>query len=68
MTMSGPGVYLEKPVRPNSYVTAVRRLLGMEPLDAPNREPADLKAELAEALGGADRVALERALEALRKK
>ena len=68
MTMSGPGVYLEKPVRPGSYVTAVRKLLGLEPLDAPDREPADLKAELAAALGGADRVAIERALEALRKK
>ena len=28
MTMSGPGIYLEKPVRPASYVSAVRQLLG----------------------------------------
>ena len=39
MTMSGPGVYLEKPVRPKSYVSAVRKLLGMEPLDSPEPEP-----------------------------
>ena len=28
MTMSGPGIYLEKPVSPDSYVSAVRKLLG----------------------------------------
>ena len=30
MTMSGPGIYLEKPVRPGSYVSAVCKLLGVE--------------------------------------
>jgi len=68
MTMSGPGVYLEKPVRPASYVSAARKLLGMEPLDMPAPEPDSLRRELAAALGEADRVALERALEALKKK
>jgi CheY-like chemotaxis protein len=68
MTMSGPGVYLEKPVRPNSYVSAVRKLLGMEALDSQEREPDKLKNELASALQGADRIALQRALDALKKK
>jgi CheY-like chemotaxis protein len=67
MTMSGPGVYLEKPVRPNSYVSAVRKLLGMEPLDSPEPEPGELKNELAAALQGADRMALQRALDAIKK-
>jgi CheY-like chemotaxis protein len=67
MTMSGPGVYLEKPVRPASYVSAVRKLLGMEALDAPEHAPTDLRRELSEALGKADQVALQRALDALRK-
>jgi CheY-like chemotaxis protein len=67
MTMSGPGVYLEKPVRPTSYVSAVRRLLGMEPLARPEPEPGELQSELAAALKGADRVALQRALDALKK-
>lgn len=31
LTMSGPGVYLEKPVSPENYINAVRRILGMEP-------------------------------------
>jgi CheY-like chemotaxis protein len=68
MTMSGPGVYLEKPVRPAAYVAAVRRLLGMEIPETPAPEPADLRRELSRALSGADRDALQRALDALRKK
>lgn len=68
MTMSGPGVYLEKPVRPVTYVSAVRKLLGMEALDAPSAQPERLRRELADALNGADRVALQRALDALKKK
>ena len=68
MTMSGPGVYLEKPVRPGSYVSAVRKLLGMEALDAAEPEPDVLRQELEQALGGADRVALQRALDAIKKK
>jgi len=67
LTMSGPGVYLEKPVRPATYVSAVRKMLGLETEEeAP--APDALRRELAEALSGADKVALERALEALKKK
>jgi CheY-like chemotaxis protein len=68
MTMSGPGVYLEKPVRPVTYVAAVRRLLGMESPATPEPNPEDLRRELSRALSGADRDALQRALDALRKK
>jgi CheY-like chemotaxis protein len=68
MTMSGPGIYLEKPVRPASYVSAVRRLLGLESADAPEPEPEDLRRSLDRALSGAGRDALQRALDALRKK
>ncbi|MFZ0890643.1 MAG: response regulator [Candidatus Binataceae bacterium] len=68
MTMSGPGVYLEKPVRPASYVSAVRKLLGIESPEAPEPEPDDLRRALDRALSGADRDALQRALDALHKK
>lgn len=68
MTMTGPGVYLEKPVRPASYVSAVRKLLGMEALDTPEPEPDELRRELSDTLSGANRAALQRALEALKKK
>jgi CheY-like chemotaxis protein len=67
LTLSGPGVYLEKPVRPASYVAAVRRLLGIEASDEPEPAPEDLRSALDRALSGADREALKRALEALKK-
>jgi two-component system alkaline phosphatase synthesis response regulator PhoP len=68
MTMSGPGVYLEKPVSSQKYVSAVRKLLGMEPLETSEKKGDDLQKTLAEALKGADTKALQRALEALKKK
>jgi CheY-like chemotaxis protein len=68
MTMSGPGIYLEKPVRPDTYVAAVRRLLGMESPETPTPQAEDLRRELSRALSGADRDTLQRALDALRKK
>ena len=43
--MSGPGVYLEKPVRPESYVDAVRLLLGMQSVEASAAHPEKLRAE-----------------------
>ena len=67
MTMSGPGVYLEKPVSPASYVSAVCRLLGVEESEVRPPESNDLRRSLDDALAGADRDALLRALQALRK-
>jgi DNA-binding NtrC family response regulator len=68
MTMSGPGVYLEKPVHPDTYVAAVRRLLHMEGQEPAEPQSEDLRRELSRELSGADRHALQRALDALRKK
>ncbi len=69
MTMSGPGVYLEKPVSPHKYVAAVRELLGMEPLETQEEvKPDDLQKSLSEALKGANAEAMQRALEVLKKK
>ena len=30
LTMSGPGIYLEKPVKPDNYIAAIKNLLGMD--------------------------------------
>ncbi len=30
LTMSGPGIYLEKPVKPHNYIAAVKKTLGLE--------------------------------------
>lgn len=68
MTMSGPGVYLEKPVSPHSYVSAVRKLLGMEPLEPLESESGNLHSELSQAMKGADKEALQRALDVLKGK
>jgi len=68
MTMSGTGIYLEKPVRPASYVSAVRQLLGLESAETSAAESDELRNELANALSGANRETLQRALDALKKK
>jgi CheY-like chemotaxis protein len=68
MSMSGPGIYLEKPVSPESYVAAVRRLLGMESASSTGTAVGELRNQLSQALGQADEQALQRALDAIRKK
>lgn len=68
LTMSGVGVYLEKPVKPASYVRAVCRVLE---IDTPAEfEPSEeeLRKELEQSLSGASSEELQRALDALRKK
>jgi CheY-like chemotaxis protein len=68
MTMSGPGVYLEKPVSKEKYVAAVRKLLGMEPLEESESDKDELHKSLADALKQANPEDLQRALDALKKK
>lgn len=73
MMMQGPGVYLEKPVKPENYIEKVCQLLNIEPPpEIKNRkEPIDadtLRAKLAETLAGADADTLKKALEMLDKK
>jgi len=64
--ISGPGVYLEKPVKPLDYVRAVQRALGIP--EAPEVEDRiGLQEELQKALPDAEPHALRRALEALKK-
>ncbi len=67
MTMSGPGVYLEKPVSTEKYVSAVRKLLGMKPLESSETKSNDLQKTLSEALKNANKEDLQRALDALKK-
>ncbi|UCG87131.1 MAG: response regulator [Gemmatimonadota bacterium] len=65
--ISGPGTYLEKPVRPLDYVRCVQRAVGIE--ETPDdEERIDLQAELRQELNQADPHALRRALAALKKK
>lgn len=64
--LSGPGVYLEKPVKPLSYVRAVQRALGLEETPE-DHDRISLQEELQKAMPEAEPHALRRALEALRK-
>ena len=66
LTVSGPGFYLEKPVKPQDYVGAVRKMLGMTPEEV--RQEEDLRKELANVLASADADALREALDAIKKK
>ena len=65
--LSGPGVYLEKPVKPLSYVRAVQRALGMEETPE-DQDRILLQEELQKVLPDAEPHALRRALEALKKR
>ena len=67
LTMSGPGIYLEKPVRPDNYVAAVRKLLGIEVDTESGAAPDALRERLQEQLKTADSEALQRALDALKR-
>jgi CheY-like chemotaxis protein len=56
LTMSGPGVYLEKPVSPENYIAAVKRILGID-ISAENGSAADpsaLKSDLKNLIDKAD--------------
>ncbi|MGD8320900.1 MAG: response regulator [Gemmatimonadota bacterium] len=64
--IAGPGVYLEKPVKPLDYVRCVQRALGIEETPE-NGDRAGLQEELRQRMAGAEPHALRRALEALIK-
>jgi two-component system alkaline phosphatase synthesis response regulator PhoP len=53
LTMSGPGIYLEKPIRPDNYVAAVRKMLGL-PTEAVEPDFSEVKGELKSLLDDAD--------------
>jgi CheY-like chemotaxis protein len=65
--ISGPGVFLEKPVKPVDYVRCVQRALGVE--ESPeDGDRASLQDELRRRMPAAEPHALRRALEALKRK
>ena len=64
--ISGPGVYLEKPVKPLDYVRCVQRTLGIEET-AEDEDRINLQEELQRHLPAAEPHALRRALAALKR-
>ncbi|NQT39817.1 MAG: response regulator [Planctomycetes bacterium] len=64
--MSGPGTYLEKPVKPLTYVRSIQRALGIEEAEE-TADRINLKEELRNSLRSASPEALRKALEALKE-
>ncbi len=56
LVMSGPGVYLEKPVKPANYIAAVKKLLGVEISEDERKgiEQTKLQSELKDLIEDAD--------------
>jgi len=67
MTMSGPGVYLEKPVTAAKYVEAVGQILGVAGLK-PSEADDGLKEELKSLIDRADPDTLKEIIKTIKKK
>jgi CheY-like chemotaxis protein len=71
LTMSGPGIYLEKPVKPASYVANVKKMLGMPEGGAKPETGSDtdrLKEQLGSLIDKADPDELKKLIELMKKK
>lgn len=70
LTMSGPGIYLEKPVKPDNYIAAVKTILGMD-TSVEEREAAEqveLQSRLKNFIDGADAETLRKLQKLLGRK
>jgi CheY-like chemotaxis protein len=68
LTMSGPGVYLEKPVRPDNYIAAVKSILGMDTTEEETQtaDAIKLQNELKDMIDDLDAEALRKLKESLK--
>jgi hypothetical protein len=67
--MSGPGVYLEKPVKPDNYVAAIKQMLGMDTTEEESElaEQVELQSDLKNMIDEADPDTLRKLRDMLRK-
>ncbi len=70
LTLSGPGIYLEKPVKPRNYIAAIKRLLGMDTTEDEEEaaEQVELQNELKNVIDDADPATLKKLKELLKKR
>ena len=70
LTMSGPGIYLEKPVKPFNYIAAIKKLLGMDTTEDEQEtaEQVELQNELKNIIDDSDPETLRKLKELLKKK
>jgi CheY-like chemotaxis protein len=71
MMMQGPGVYLEKPVKPENYIEKVCQLLNLdlpeEIKNKKNEDESETRRKLIESLSKTDTESLKKALDAVNK-
>jgi len=69
LTMSGAGIYLEKPVKPNSYIAAIKQLLKMDTTaeESEAAEQVQVQNELKNLIDDADPETLRKLKELIRK-
>ena len=70
LTMSGPGIYLEKPVKPDNYVAAVKKILGMDTTaeESVLAEKVELQSNVKNLVDDADPETLRKIKEMLKNK
>ena len=70
LTISGAGIYLEKPVKPHNYIAAVKKLLGMEITESEREtaEQLEIQNELKNLIDAADPRTLRDLKELIEKK
>ena len=68
LTMSGPGIYLEKPVKPDNYIAAIKKILGIESSGEETElaDQVELQSELKNLVDDADVETLKRVRDLLR--
>ncbi len=70
LTMSGPGIYLEKPIKPDNYIAAIKQILGLDTTadEAERARAVKLQNELKNLVDEADPETLAKLRELLKKK
>jgi DNA-binding response OmpR family regulator len=67
LTMSGPGVYLEKPVKPHNYIAAIKKILNMDTTEDEKEkgELVELQSQLKNIIDSSDPETLKKLKELL---
>jgi CheY-like chemotaxis protein len=70
LTMSGPGIYLEKPVKPANYIAAIKQILQLDTSEEEQQRAhaVELQNELKNLVDEADPETLEKLRQMLKKK
>jgi DNA-binding response OmpR family regulator len=70
LAMSGPGIYLEKPVKPNNYIAAIKKILNMDTTEEEKEaaETVELQNDLKNIIDSADSETLRTLKELISKK